>query len=100
MRCLRESKCAQLKSFERHLAIVASRCEFAYGAMGRTGFLYDSVKDRLKWAKLRPKHYIYTLMRVGDWMGLDEETYRKEIVRQAKMSDEEIAHKLKAAFGG
>ena len=68
--------------------------------MGRAGFLYQSVKDRLKWFGLRPKRYVYILMRIGDWMGLDDETYRKEIVRQTKMSDEEIASKLKIAFGG
>jgi hypothetical protein len=78
---------------------VASRCEFAYGAMGRVGFLYESVKDNLKWMKLRPKQFANLVMRVGDWIALDDETYNKEKVRVMKMDAAEMAAILKATFG-
>lgn len=99
MRCLREKKCDELQPCERVLAYLASRCEYAYGAMGKSGYLYESVKDVLKWHNMRPRHYAFLLMRIGDWMALDDERYRKEIVKQAKMSDEDIALKLKSMFG-
>lgn len=99
VRCLRESKCEELQSYERILAHLASKCEYAYGAMGRSGYLYESVKDVCRWHSMRPRHYAFLLMRIGDWMALDDEQYRKEIVKQAKMSDEEIALKLKSMFG-
>ena len=99
MRCLRERKCKGLQKFEQTLAYLASRCEYVYSAMGRSGYLYESVKDVLKWHNMHPKYYTFLLMRIGDWMALDEERYRKEIVKQTKMSDEEIALKLKSMFG-
>ncbi len=99
VRCLREKRCDDLQQYEFMLAYLASRCEYAYSAMGKSGYLYESVKDVLKWHSMRPRHYAFLLMRIGDWMALDEEQYRKEIVKQAKMSDEEIALKLKSMFG-
>ncbi len=99
MRCLREKKCENLQDFEWILLKVANRCEFAYGGMGRVGFLYESVKDNLKWMKLRPKLFTRFVMRIGDWMALDDETYNKEKVRVMRMDAAEMAATLKAAFG-
>lgn len=67
--------------------------------MGRTGFLYESMKDRLKWGNLSAKHYIHILSQIGKIMSLDEKDYKKEKVKAMKMSSTGIANVLITAFG-
>ncbi len=81
------------------LASVAARCEYSYGAMGRVGFLYRSMKDRLKWVKLSIKHYVRLISQVGQILSMSEEDYKKEKVKAIKMSSSSIAEALKSAFG-
>ena len=88
-----------MSDFEAVLARVASGCEYAYG-MSRVGYLYESVKDNLRWTGLRPKMFARLIMRIGDWMALDDEQYNKEKVRLMSMDSDEIAELLKARFGG
>jgi hypothetical protein len=80
------------------LANIASKCSFDYGAMGTVGFLYESVKDSLKWNNLRPKFYTKLLMRVGELLVADEKTYKEFVVKNSEMSDDDIAKILKTAF--
>lgn len=96
---MRERKCKELQYWEIVLANVASRCEFAIGLNGASGFLYENVKDRLKWSGLRSKHFIWLVMRVGEWLTLNEEEYQKRKVRAMRMSADDMAKALKAAFG-
>ncbi len=67
--------------------------------MGRVGYLYESMKDQLKWNKLNCKKYIGLISQVGQIMSLSEEDYKKEKVKAMKMSGSSIAEALKAAFG-
>ena len=86
----------ELQSFERYLLMIATKCEYAYGAMGRVGFLYESMKDQLRWNKLSVKHYVTLLSRVGGFMALDDEQFKKEKRKRVKV---EAANSLMAAFG-
>jgi len=61
------------------LAGVASQCEPAFGAMGRTGFLYDSAKDQLRWHDLSAKNHVRTIMRIGEVMALSDEDYESSL---------------------
>jgi len=67
--------------------------------MGRVGFLYESVKDQLKWNSLSQKCYTKLLCGVGKIMALSDEDYKKEKVKATKMSNSSIAETLKSAFG-
>jgi len=80
------------------LANIASKCSISYGAMGAVGFLYESVKDSLKWNNLRPKFYTKLLMRVGELLIMEEAEYKKIVVKHSEMSDEDIANVLKTTF--
>lgn len=80
------------------LANVASKCSISAGAMGASGFIYESVKDELSWAGLRKKFYTRLLMQVGTLIVMEEEHYKKAVVERGEMSDDEIANVLKTAF--
>ena len=67
--------------------------------MGRVGYLYDSVKDRLKWDHLSVKDYISLLMDIGQVMSLSDKDYDKQRVKQIKMPADSIAKALIAAYG-
>jgi len=97
-KCLREKKCKNLKQFEIALANIASKCSINYGAMGAIGFLYESVKDEIRWAGIRPKFYTKIVMRIGELVTMDEKEYKKRVVKDGEMTDDEIANILKTAF--
>ncbi len=88
-----------MQIFEKVLANIAAGCEYSYGAMGRVGFLYDSMKDRLKWSKLSVKRYVKIVSQIGQILSLSDEDYKKEKVKAMQMSANAIAEALKAAFG-
>ena len=67
--------------------------------MGSAGFLYESVKDRLVWANLRKKNWVWLLMRVGEAITLEDDEYNKQRVKHLKMSSSSLANALKASFG-
>lgn len=81
------------------MAKVASKCEYEYGPNGAAGYRYDSVKDNLTWNKLQKKRYTHLLMRVGDFMAMDEYSFKKASVENNKMKQSEIATALIKAFG-
>ena len=81
------------------MANVAVKCEFNYGAMGKVGFVYESMKDRLKWSKLSVKNYVKLISQIGQILSMSEEDYKKEKVKAMKMSADSIAEALKSAFG-
>jgi hypothetical protein len=88
-------------SFEKVLAYVASQCEYNYGAMGRAGYLYESVKDQLKWAGMTVKNHIRTVMRIGDLMSMNDEDYKdasKENLPAAGMSGKELEDYIFSKF--
>jgi len=64
--------------------------------MGRAGFLYDSMKDQLKWHHLDVKHYITIISKIGTFVSLDDAEFKKEKVKRVKV---ETAISLKAVFG-
>ena len=88
-----------MQNFEKVLAAVANRCEFAYGCNGAIGFNYLSAKDSLKWENLRVKRYISLVMAIGRVLSLKDSEFDKEYVRQNKMDTNDIANTLIAAFG-
>jgi len=96
---LREKRCKELEYWEIVLVNVASKCEFTIGLNGASGFLYKSVKDRLKWSGLRSKYFAWLIMRIGEWLVLSDEEYQKRKVRTMRMSTDEMIKTLKAAFG-
>lgn len=88
-----------MQEFEKILATISAGCEYAYGGMGKVGFLYESMKDRLKWSHLSVKYYIRLISQIGQILSMDEETYKKEKVKATRMSNESLAEALKSAFG-
>jgi len=94
-----DKKADELLPFEVYLANVAVKCEFNDGGTGRVGFLYDSVKDQLKWARLSVKNHIGTIFKVGQILALSEDDYKKAKVKAMNMSSSSIAETLIAAFG-
>jgi len=67
--------------------------------MGRVGYLYESVKDNIRWTKLSVKRYVKIISNIGQIMALSDENYNKEKVKAMKMSSSSIAEALKSAFG-
>jgi len=67
--------------------------------MGRTGYLYESVKDQLRWSNLSVKDYVGVISRIGQIMSYSEEDYKKKKVKAMKMKPSDIADALKAVFG-
>lgn len=58
-----------------------------------------SVKDNLKWNNLSQKLYTHMLMNVGRFMAMSDEDFKKTKLEHDKMSSDEIASILIAAFG-
>jgi len=81
------------------LANVASKCRIEYSAMGATGYLYESVKDELKWAGLRRKCYVAIISKIGSLIVLEDEEYNKKKVQETKMEADEMANALIQVFG-
>ena len=83
------------------LATIASMCEFNYTSYGAIGFLYQSAKDNIKWARLKPKKLIYSIMRIGDLLAIKEDSdFNKAIARFDKKRDSKnLAAALIRAFG-
>ena len=81
------------------LANVASRCEYAYGGMGRVGFLYESMKDNLKWNDLDVKYYVHMLSSIGRVLSLSEDEYKKQKAKNIKASSDEIINTFSSIFG-
>ena len=67
--------------------------------MGRVGFLYESMKDQLKWSRLDVKNHINLISSVGKILSLSDEDYSKEKAKAMKMSSEDLASVLISAFG-
>lgn len=88
-----------LLTFEKALANVAAKCEFNYGAMGRVGYLYESVKDQLRWHHLVVKDYVRIISQIGQIMSMSEEDFNKYKVEHTQMSDEAIGAIFLKAFG-
>ncbi len=68
--------------------------------MGRVGYLYDSVKDQIRWHKLSVKHYTKLISNIGQVMALRDEDYEKERVKQMKVSNIDTQNSLLSLFGG
>ena len=49
-------------------------------------FLYQSAKDVLKWHNLSAKEYIKTVMRIGDYVGMDDKSFEKVLNSEEFMS--------------
>jgi hypothetical protein len=79
--------------------MVASKCAINYGAMGAVGFLYESVKDELKWANFSQKHYTNFLIRLGQIFVMEDKEFNKQKVKYLEMNTNEIKASLIAAFG-
>lgn len=88
-----------MQEFEKVLATVSAGCEYAYGGMGRVGFLYESMKDRLKWSHLSVKYYIRLISQVGQILSMEDDRYKKEKVKATRMSNTSLAEALISAFG-
>jgi len=67
--------------------------------MGRVGFLYESMKDEIKWKGLSPKHYIKIVSKIGYILSMEEKEYQKEKVSKEQMSDSAISEVFLKAFG-
>ncbi|PHQ90104.1 MAG: hypothetical protein COB42_05675 [Sulfurimonas sp.] len=67
--------------------------------MGRTGLLYESMKDQLKWRKLSMKNYINLVSQIGRVLSLSDENFNKYKVEHMEMSDNAIANVFLKAFG-
>ena len=89
----------ELQHFEKYLVAIASRCEFNYGAMGKVGFLYESIKDQLKWFHLKAKDYAKLISQIGQIITMQEKDYKKQKAKATKMDSSSIAEALIAAFG-
>ena len=81
------------------MAQIASKCSFAYGFAGATGYLYESAKDEIKWFGMRPKNYIRTIMRIGELVCLPDDGFEKAKVENVKMEAEHMAKTLISIFG-
>ena len=67
--------------------------------MGRVGFLYESVKDQLRWSKLSVKKYTKLISDVGKILSLSDEEYSKSKAKALKMSNEDLTSSIFGAFG-
>lgn len=85
--------------FEKILAGIASKCSVNYGAMGAVGYIYESVKDELRWAGLRAKFYTNLLMRIGMYFVMEDDKYNEIKVKQTTMQQDEITQKFLLTFG-
>ena len=78
---------------------ISSKCEYNYGAMGRVGYLYESIKDQIRWHKLSVKKYVNLISSIGQIMALSEDDYKKEKAKIKKMRNSEMVDALKTMFG-
>ncbi len=78
---------------------VASQCEVSYGGMGRVGFIYESMKDNLRWNHLSVRSYIRIISQVGQILAMRDEDYQKAKAKHVKLSGSSIAQALIQAFG-
>jgi len=76
-----------LQELEFYLLNVASRCEINIGFNGAAGFVYQSVKDQLKWNNLSVKKYIGLIMQIGYYATLKKEDFDKIGGIQKKVSE-------------
>ena len=82
-----------LCDFEGYLLNIAKRCEIKIGFNGLEGFLYESVKDQIKWANLSVKKYVGMVMAIGYYATMKKEDFdnigsnRKDI---SEMSADDI----------
>ena len=67
--------------------------------MGAVGFLYESVRDELKWAKLRAKFYTKMLMKIGAYLVMEDKDYNRLKTQNTELNTDEVAEKLIAIFG-
>ena len=67
--------------------------------MGRVGFIYESAKDQLRWARLSVKKNIGTICKIGQILAMSEENYKKSKVKAMRMDAPSLAEALKVAFG-
>ena len=67
--------------------------------MGRVGFLYESMKDQLRWSKLSVKKYINIISHIGQILALSDKDYKKAKVKAVKMDTNAIADALLSAYG-
>ncbi len=67
--------------------------------MGAVGYLYESVKDELKWSGLRPKFYTNFLMRIGMYFVMEDDKYNEIKVKHTTMQQNEITQKFLLTFG-
>ena len=67
--------------------------------MGRVGYLYDSVKDQLRWKHLSVKQYEGLISTIGQIMSMSDEDFSKERAKAMKMSNPSLADALITAFG-
>jgi len=88
-----------LQTFEKYLAGVASKCEFNYGAMGRVGFLYESMKDQLRWNNLSVKNYVRIISQIGQVLSMEDKDFDKYKVEHTQMSDDAISAVFINTFG-
>lgn len=81
------------------LVSIASKCEFNYAGMGRSGYLYESMKDQLRWHSISVKEYISLISTIGQIMSLSDEDFSKAKAKAMKMSNSSLADALITAFG-
>ncbi|MFK5937727.1 MAG: hypothetical protein QM497_04930 [Sulfurimonas sp.] len=67
--------------------------------MGRTGYLYESIKDQLRWGGISVKKYVRIISQIGQVMSMDDEDYQKHKVEHIEMSDDAINSIFLKAFG-
>jgi hypothetical protein len=58
---------------------ICSTCFIEYGVNGAVGYKYESVKDSLLWCDYSIKDNIATIMRIGSYVALSNEDYKKAI---------------------
>lgn len=68
-----------------------------YSAMGAVGFLYESMKDQLRWHNLKPKKHIEYISTIGKYISMSDKDFAK--ANREKQSTDDIAAMLIAAFG-
>ena len=69
----------------------------SYGGMGAVGFLYESMKDQLKWHRLKAKEHIEHISLIGKYLSMSDEDFRK--ANNKEQSPQDLANMLISAFG-
>lgn len=63
------------------------------------GFLYESMKDQLRWGKLSVKHYVNIVSQIGKVMSMDDKDYNRERAKEMKIDASKLVESLKTVFG-